>query len=38
MGRGWRPILVGGVIVVAVFALAQAEIFAPSTPAGDAVA
>jgi mono/diheme cytochrome c family protein len=37
MGRGWRPILVGGAIVVAVFALAQAEIFAPSAPAGEAV-
>jgi mono/diheme cytochrome c family protein len=30
MSRGWRPILVGAAIVVAVFALAQAEIFAPS--------
>jgi mono/diheme cytochrome c family protein len=30
MGRGWRPIVVGAVIVVAVFALAQAEVFAPS--------
>jgi mono/diheme cytochrome c family protein len=38
MGRGWRPILVGAAVVVAVFALAQAEIFAPSAPAGDAVA
>jgi mono/diheme cytochrome c family protein len=37
MGRGWRPILVGGAVVVAVFALAQAQIFAPSAPAGDAV-
>jgi mono/diheme cytochrome c family protein len=37
MGRGWRPIVVGAVIAVAVFALAQAEIFAPSAPAGDAV-
>jgi mono/diheme cytochrome c family protein len=38
MGRGWRPILVGGAVVVAVFALAQAEIFAPAAPAGEAVA
>jgi mono/diheme cytochrome c family protein len=38
MSRGWRPILVGGAVVVATFALAQAEIFAPSAPAGDAVA
>jgi mono/diheme cytochrome c family protein len=37
MGRGWRPIVVGAVIAVAVFALAQAQIFAPSAPAGDAV-
>jgi mono/diheme cytochrome c family protein len=34
MGRGWRPVLVGGAVVVGVFALAQAQIFAPSTPAG----
>ncbi|HEU0245626.1 MAG TPA: cytochrome c [Gaiellaceae bacterium] len=34
MGRGWRPILVGGAVVVSTFALAQAEIFAPSAPAG----
>ena len=33
MRRGWRPILVGGAIVVATFALARAEIFAPSAPA-----
>ena len=38
MGRGWRPILVGGAVVVATFALAQAEIFAPSAPAGGAAA
>lgn len=38
MGRGWRPILVGGAVAVATFALAQAEIFAPSAPAGGAVA
>lgn len=36
MGRGWRPILVGGAVAVGTFALAQAEIFAPSTPAGTA--
>jgi len=34
MGRGWRPVLVGGAIVVGVFALAQAQVFAPSAPAG----
>jgi mono/diheme cytochrome c family protein len=34
MGRGWRPILIGGAVAVATFALAQAQIFAPSAPAG----
>jgi mono/diheme cytochrome c family protein len=34
MGRGWRPILVGGAIAAGTFALAQAQIFAPSAPAG----
>jgi mono/diheme cytochrome c family protein len=34
MGRGWRPVLAGGVIVVAVFALAQAQVFAPGAPDG----
>ena len=38
MRRGWRPILIGGAVAVATFALAQAEIFAPSAPAGGAVA
>ena len=38
MGRGWRPILVGGAVVVAVCVLAQAEIFAPSAPAGEGLA
>ena len=37
MSRGWRPILVGAVIVVAVFALAQAQVFEPSAPAEDQV-
>jgi mono/diheme cytochrome c family protein len=37
MGRGWRPILVGGAVAVGTFALAQAQIFAPSAPAGGAV-
>jgi mono/diheme cytochrome c family protein len=32
MGRGWRPILVGAVVIVAVFALAQAQIFEPDGP------
>ena len=34
MRRGWRPLLVGGAVVVCTFALAKAEIFAPSAPAG----
>lgn len=38
MGRGWRPILIGGAVTIATFALAQAEIFAPSAPAGGAAA
>ena len=33
MGRGWRPILVGGAVVVGTFALAKAQIFEPSTEA-----
>jgi mono/diheme cytochrome c family protein len=42
MSRGWRPIVVGGAVVVATFALAQAKVFEPSAPAepgaaGDAV-
>jgi mono/diheme cytochrome c family protein len=37
MGRGWIPILVGAVVVVATFVLAQAQVFAPSAPAGAAV-
>jgi ubiquinol-cytochrome c reductase cytochrome c subunit len=36
MRRGWRPLLVGGAVVVCTFGLAQAEIFAPSAPAGGA--
>jgi ubiquinol-cytochrome c reductase cytochrome c subunit len=36
MTRGWRPIVVGGAIAVGTFALAQAEVFAPSAPAGGA--
>jgi mono/diheme cytochrome c family protein len=31
MGRLWRPLIVGAVIVVATFALAQAQIFEPDT-------
>jgi len=39
MGRGWRPILIGGAVAVGTFALAQAQIFAPSSaPAGSAAA
>ena len=37
MGRGWRPVLAGGAIAVATFGLAQAAIFAPSTPSGASV-
>jgi mono/diheme cytochrome c family protein len=33
MSRGWRPIVVGGAVVVATFALAQAQVFEPSAPA-----
>ena len=38
MRRGWRPILVGGVIAAGTFALAQAQIFAPEAPGGGAAA
>jgi len=38
MGRGWRPILIGGAVAVATYALAQAQIFAPSVPTGAAAA
>ena len=37
MGRGWRPVIVGAAVAVGTFALAQAEIFAPSAPAGAVV-
>ena len=33
MGRGWRPLLLGGAVVVGTFALAQAQVFEPSAPA-----
>jgi mono/diheme cytochrome c family protein len=32
MGRGWRPVLAGAVVVVAVFLVAQRPIFEPSAP------
>lgn len=38
MGRGWRPIVVGGAIAVTTFALAQAKVFAPSQAEGGASA
>lgn len=38
MGRGWRPILAGGAVVVATFALAQATIFEPSASTGEQTA
>ena len=31
MRRGWRPIVVGGAVVAGTFALAQAQVFEPST-------
>jgi mono/diheme cytochrome c family protein len=37
MGRLWRPLLVGAVVVVATFALAKAQIFEPSAPAAGPV-
>jgi mono/diheme cytochrome c family protein len=36
MSRAGRPVVVGAVIVVAVFALAQAQIFEPATDTGGA--
>ena len=38
MSGGWRPLVVGSAIVVATFALAQAQIFEPSAPADAQVA
>ncbi len=38
MGRLWRPVLVGAVVVVATLLLAQSPIFEPSAPAGAPVA
>jgi cytochrome c550 len=37
MRRGWRPVLVGGAVVVATFTLAQAQVFEPSAPAESSV-
>lgn len=36
MGRGWRPLVIGGAVVVGTFALAQAQVFEPSAPAAQA--
>ena len=36
MGRGWRPILAGALVVIAVFLLAQAQIFEPDAPSAGA--
>jgi mono/diheme cytochrome c family protein len=33
MGRGWRPILVGGAVVLGTFTLAKTQPFEPSAPA-----
>jgi mono/diheme cytochrome c family protein len=38
MGRGWRPILAGGAVVVGTFALAKAQIFEPSAPSTSSAA
>ena len=38
MRRGWRPILIGGAVAAGTFALARAQVFEPSAPAGVAVA
>lgn len=38
MGRGWRPILVGAVVVLVVFVLAQVHIFEPDAPSAGPVA
>lgn len=35
MPRIWRPVFVGVAIIVAVFALAKAQVFAPSTSNGE---
>ena len=37
MGRGWRPILIGGAVVIGTFALAKAQIFEPEVPAAGPV-
>jgi mono/diheme cytochrome c family protein len=37
MSRAWRPVLVGGAIVVATFALAKAQVFEPSAQTGTVV-
>jgi mono/diheme cytochrome c family protein len=42
MRRGWRPVIVGGAVAAATFALAEAQVFAPSAApvtlaSGDAV-
>jgi mono/diheme cytochrome c family protein len=34
MSRAWRPVLVGAVIVLAVFVLAKAHVFEPSAATG----
>lgn len=38
MGRAWRPVLVGAVVVVGTFALAKVQVFEPSAPARGPVA
>jgi cytochrome c550 len=37
MPRIWRPVLVGAVIVIGVFVLANAQVFEPSASTGDSV-
>jgi cytochrome c551 len=38
MGRGWRPLVVGAIVVVATFVLAQFAVFEPSLSPDAAVA
>ncbi|MDQ3426138.1 MAG: c-type cytochrome [Actinomycetota bacterium] len=32
MGRGWRPLVVGAIVVIATFVLARLTVFEPSAP------
>jgi mono/diheme cytochrome c family protein len=37
MGRAWRPLLVGALVVAGTFALAKARVFEPGAPAAGTV-